>query len=214
MGSQYDSNRQTMQGSRFSSLQASKTSFGMRDGTIGDGGISIRNYIDSNRDLSNMNEKALTAHLRQAENLNSGIASKISTLKGGANTKVAAGQKVSKRKKDFDAAKDKILAHLDLTKTLEIGKKGKLLQNLENCRSAQQRIGSARALAARNAKKSVETVPSIKELFKVNEKEVNPLTYRCDFSRLTQLFQRSLVIKYYAKKQEADPRVKKEAMRE
>lgn len=41
--------------SRYSSANNSKsTIFGANDGTIGEGGMSIRNYIDKSRDLSNM----------------------------------------------------------------------------------------------------------------------------------------------------------------
>lgn len=91
MGSQLQTTRQTIQGSRFSSNQASKTSFGMTNGSIGEGGFSIKNYIDSNRDLSSLPANALSAHLRMQESgLNSGYTSKISTVKGekgGATTK-------------------------------------------------------------------------------------------------------------------------------
>jgi len=58
LGSQVDSRRQTI-GSRFSSLQASKTSFGLNDGTIGDGGTSLKILIDSNRDLSSIPSNTL-----------------------------------------------------------------------------------------------------------------------------------------------------------
>lgn len=51
------------------------------------------------------------------------------TLKPGQNTKL------SKKKKEYDFAKDKILTHLDLTKPVELGaKSAKLMKNLDNCR--------------------------------------------------------------------------------
>lgn len=43
-------------------------------------------------------------------------------------------------------------------------------------------------------------VPSLSELMRMKENQVNPLNYNCEFSRLTTLFQRPLQIKYYAKK--------------
>ena len=48
--------------------------------------------------------------------------------------------------------------------------------------------------------KEETVVPTLKELLKMKEKCVNPLSYNFDFSRLTQLFQRPLQIKYYEKK--------------
>ena len=41
------------------------------------------------------------------------------------------GGRISKKKKDFEMAREKIMAHLNLTKPLEKHNKGKLLQNLE-----------------------------------------------------------------------------------
>lgn len=55
----------------------------MTNGSIGEGGFSIKNYIDSNRDLSSLPANALSAHLRMQESgLNSGLTSKISIVKG------------------------------------------------------------------------------------------------------------------------------------
>ena len=92
------------------------------------------------------------------------------------------------------------MTHLDLTKPLEKAHKGKLMLNLEMAKAAQNRIGNVRQAAAK--KNQAEVVPTIEELLTMKEKEVNPLTYHCDFGRLTQLFQRPLQIKYYAKKED------------
>ena len=35
----------------------------------------------------------------------------------------------------------------------------------------------------------------------MKENDVNPLTFNCEFSRLTRLFQRPLQMKYYTKKE-------------
>jgi len=96
--------------------------------------------------------------------------------------------------------KDKILAHLDISKPLEKSQKGKLVQNLELCLSAKLQVGNLREAAVKQKKKNSDSVPSLIDLLRLKEKEVNPLTYNCDFSRLTQLFQRPLQIKYYTKK--------------
>ena len=63
-------------------------------------------------------------------------------------------------------------------------------------------MANVRAAANRHkaAKEIIETVPSLRELLKMKENSVNPLNYSCEFIRLTQLFQRPLLIKYYAKK--------------
>ena len=59
------------------------------------------------------------------------------TGKGGKDTGTAPGgvaaARLSKKKKEFDLAKDKILSHLDLTQPVVAGG-GKLLKNLEQCR--------------------------------------------------------------------------------
>jgi len=55
----------------------------MTNGSIGEGGFNLKNYIDSNRDLSSLPANALSAHLRMQESgLNSGLTSKISIVKG------------------------------------------------------------------------------------------------------------------------------------
>ena len=64
-------------------------------------------------------------------------------------------------------------------------------------------MGETRAAAARLKKREAETVPSLHELVDMRQKEINPLSYNCDFNRLTQLFQRPLQIKYHAKKEAA-----------
>lgn len=131
--------------SRFSSLQGSKTStlFGMKDGSIGEGGLSIKNYIDSSRDLTMVqagHATAFAAHLRSDGNMSgysSAIGSKamasglMSTVAKGKDAGAAAGPgaRVSKKKKEFEIAKDKILGHLDLSKELNPGS-CKLVKNL------------------------------------------------------------------------------------
>jgi len=127
--------------------------------------------------------------------------SKFTNTKGGVTVK-GQGQKLSKRKKDFEVAKDKILGHLDLTRWLEPVEGGKLFKNLDTCQKTRDKIGNIRVAANRHkaAKDNTESVPSLRELLKMKENNVNPLNYSCDFSRLTQLFQRPLQIKYYAKK--------------
>lgn len=157
--------------------------------TIGEG-KSIKNFIDSTRDLTNFTSNHLNAHLRQENMTNmmftSGPGSKLTNFK---SEKGNAKQQLSKRKKEFDIAKDKIMKHLDLTKRMEPPQGGKLYKNVQTCRAAKKKVT-----------KDQETVPSLRELLKMKENSVNPLNYSCDFSRLTQLFQRPLQIKYYAKK--------------
>jgi uncharacterized protein YgiB involved in biofilm formation len=97
---------------------------------------------------------------------------------------VVKGQKLSKRKKEFELAKAGIFAHLNLTKKLELGQGGKLLKNLDTCRKANEKLANARA-AINRAKETNETVPSLRELLKMKESCVNPLNYSCEFSRLT-----------------------------
>ena len=96
--------------------------------------MSIKNYIDSSRDLTMMHAgqaTALAAHLRTDGNgtgYSSAIGSKASGLasnnaksaigkvgKDQVTAGGAAGLKQSKKKKEYELAKDKILAHLDLT---------------------------------------------------------------------------------------------------
>lgn len=71
INSQYGSSqRQSL--SHYSSAQGSKnTLFALKNGQIGDGGMSIKNYIDSSRDLTMVHvghAAALAAHLRQDGN--------------------------------------------------------------------------------------------------------------------------------------------------
>ena len=73
--------------------------------------------------------------MRLARETESGKGSKLSTINkdkttGGNNARV------SKKKKEFELAKDKILAHFDLTKPQEKAQKGKLMLNLEMARAA------------------------------------------------------------------------------
>lgn len=42
----------------------------------------------------------------------------------------------------------------------------------------------------------------MRQLLRMKEQAVNPLNYSCEFSRLTQLFQRPLQIKYYVQKKD------------
>ena len=94
---------------------------------------------------------------------------------------------------------------MDLTKPLTGAQGGKLLKNLEMCQTAKDKIGNMRAVAnKRKAAGNTDSIPTLKELLRMKETAVNPLNYNCDFSRLTQLFQRPLQIKYYAKKQADD----------
>ena len=117
--------------SRFQSAQGSKITFGNSE-LIGEG-KSIKNYIDSTRDLASMQSaQLLNAHLRDQTKflMTSKTGSKYTSNKG---EKVVKGQKLSKRKKEYELAKAGIAGHLNLTKKLEPGQGGKLHKNLEAC---------------------------------------------------------------------------------
>ena len=157
MSSQYGSQRQSS--SRFTSEQGSKsTLFGLKDGSIGEGGLSIKNYIDSSRDLTMVNAghaTALAAHLRQdghgssigssavgSKTFQSGLSiGQTKMVKDSSITGGAQAARVSKKKKEFEIAKDKMLAHLDLTQGLTGASVGKLFKNLESSRQARDRLG-------------------------------------------------------------------------
>ena len=87
---------------------------------------------------------ANTLRLRDMQHSNSGgLSSKINSKESklahammGEKMTDMKGARLSKKKKEFEIAKDKIMAHLNLTKPLEKHNKGKLLQNLEQCRLA------------------------------------------------------------------------------
>lgn len=112
----------------------------MHGSGIGDGSHKLKNYIDQNKDLSSgMTGTSLALQMRFGKDSagdQSGRGSKKSVMKESKTPAGGNNQKLSKRKKDFELAKDKILAHLDLTKPLEKGNKGKLLLNLEMARAA------------------------------------------------------------------------------
>jgi len=96
-------------------------------------GKSIKNYIDSTRDLASMqSNQLLNAHLRDQTQflMTSKTGSKLTSNKG---EKVVKVQKLSKRKKEYELAKAGIAVHLNLTKKLEPGQGGKLHKNLEAC---------------------------------------------------------------------------------
>ena len=88
------------------------------------------------------------------------------TKRGFKAEKGAKNQKLSKKKKDFENARPKILEHLDLTKPLHKNTGGKLYSNLEMCRQAKDRIGE---IKKRGQKDSTELVPSMKELLLMKE---------------------------------------------
>ena len=55
----------------------------------------------------------------------------------------AQAARVSKKKKEFEIAKDKMLAHLDLTQNLSGPSVGKIFKNLESSRQARDRLGGS-----------------------------------------------------------------------
>lgn len=111
--------------------------------------------------------------------------SKLSALRLDKNARGAKDRNSKRNKEHEQAIKDKIYAHLDLTKPLEESQKGKLLKNLELAMAASRSLGAVRSAAAMQKKREAEEVPSLRELLTMKEKEVNPLTYNCDFARLT-----------------------------
>ena len=81
-------------------------------------------------------------------------------------SKVGKGQQqqiTSKKKQDFAKAKDKIMAHLDLTTDLTGATGGKLWKNLEVAHTTKERFGSARTAAMRSkgGKGATDTVPTL-----------------------------------------------------
>lgn len=104
--------------------------------TIGEG-KSIKNFIDSTRDLTNMTSTHLNAHLRLENQSNMMFAStpgsKLTNVK---SEKGQVKQQLSKRKKEYDTAKDKIKDHMDLTKRFEPSQGGKLYKSVQTCRAA------------------------------------------------------------------------------
>ena len=80
------------------------TAFGLSDGLINEG-KSMKNYIDSNRDLTNLQTTSMHAHMRldkyrQDQMYASMAGSKVTTLKGEKMEK--GNKKLSKKKMEFD----------------------------------------------------------------------------------------------------------------
>lgn len=92
-----------------------------------------------------------------------------------------------KKQEDLEKKKDKILSALDLNEDTQ--KMGKLAKAVTQQRS----IRGAKRAAKRHIKVSWDTLLSEKE------KHVVPLNLNIDLRRLTQLFGRSLYIKYFIK---------------
>ena len=70
----------------------------------------------------------------------------------------------SKKKQDFANAKDKIMAHLDLTTDLSGATGGKLWKNLDAAYTTKERLGAARAAAVRSKGSkgaAADTVPTL-----------------------------------------------------
>ena len=91
-----------------------------------------------------------------------------------------------------------MLVHLDLTRPVNT----KLAKSLEASRDAKDRLLDRRNKGKRGSNES--EIPSLEQLLKLKENAVNPLSFQCEFARLTQLFQRPLQIKYCAVRPSAE----------
>ena len=150
-----------------SQSQSKLTGVGMATmGSIGEGGQSIKNYIRSRPDLTNISDRALAGHLRSDRLADAGFASN-SARTSKTKSKAGKGQAplvTSKKKQDFDNAKDKIMAHLDLTTDLTGATGGKLWKNLDAAHTTKERLGAARAAAVRSKGgkgAAADTVPTL-----------------------------------------------------
>lgn len=150
-----------------SQSQSKLTGVGMAAvGSIGEGGQSIKNYIRSRPDLTNLSDRALAGHLRSDRLAEAGGFASESARTSKTKSKAGKGQALvtSKKKQDFANAKDKITAHLDLTSDLSGATGGKLWKNLEAARTTKERFGAARAAAMRSKGgkgAAADTVPTL-----------------------------------------------------
>ena len=166
--------------------------------------MSFRHWIQTTRDFSTQLSASKLQYLKSGAKEDTirsygstprAIGSKKQSTIGfgdGDETDKSAGVSKSKsrRKVEFDNAKEKLLAHLDLSNNEVKGRYAKnfneAIKSKDKLRAKAKKLRKVRFLGV-EAEESDESIKceSLADVFKLKEEEVNALNYNCDFNRLT-----------------------------